>query len=98
MLRDFTKEKFELGLRVRESRKVKRNVKTEHLLTGLIYCGDCGCAMRYQKWNKGNYKIYCCSRDKSLYYLPNHNTECKNELYWASDIDKQVEEEIKECT
>lgn len=94
----FTKEKFELGLRVRESRKAKRYVKTEQLLTGLLYCGDCGCAMRYQKWNNGNYRIYCCSRNKSLYYLPNHNTECKNELYWASDIDKQVEEEIKKIS
>lgn len=94
----FTKEKFELGLRVRESRKAKRYVKTEQLLTGLLYCGDCGCAMRYQKWNNGNYRIYCCSRNKSLYYLPNHNTDCKNKLYWASDIDKQVEDEIKKIS
>lgn len=94
----FTKEKYELGLSVRESRKAKRYVKTEQLLTGLLYCGDCGCAMRYQKWNNGNYRIYCCSRNKSLYYLPNHNTECKNELYWASDIDKQVEDEIKKIS
>lgn len=94
----FTKEKFELGLRVRESRKAKRYVKTEQLLTGLIYCGDCGCAMRYQKWNKGNYKIHCCSRNKSLYYLPNYNRDCKNELYWADDIDKQVENEIKKIS
>lgn len=94
----FIKEKYELGLKVRESRKAKRFVKTEQLLTGIIYCGDCGCAMRYQKWNKGNYKIYCCSRDKSLYYLPNHNTDCTNALYWASDIDRQVEEEIKKIS
>lgn len=94
----FTKEKFELGLKARESRKAKRYVKTEQLLTGLLYCGDCGCAMRYQKWNNGNYRIYCCSRNKSLYYLPNHNKECKNELYWASEIDNQVEDEIKKIS
>ena len=94
----FTKEKFELGLNARESRKAKRYVKTEQLLTGLIYCGYCGCAMRYQKWNNGNYRIYCCSRNKSLHYLPNHNKECKNELYWADDIDRQVEEEIKKIS
>ena len=94
----FTKEKFELGLKVRESRKAKRYVKTEQLLTGLLYCGDCGCAMRYQKWNNGNYRIYCCSRNKSLHYLPNYNSNCKNELYWAIDIDNQVEEEIKKIS
>jgi hypothetical protein len=64
----------------------------------LLYCGDCGCAMRYQKWNNGNYRIYCCSRNKSLHYLPNHNSNCKNELYWATDIDNQVEEEIKKIS
>lgn len=94
----FTKEKFELGLKARESRKAKRYVKTEQLLTGLLYCGDCGCAMRYQKWNNGNYRIYCCSRNKSLHYLPNHNKECKNGLYWADDIDRQVEDEIKKIS
>ena len=94
----FTKEKFNLGLQIRESRKAKRYVKTEQLLTGLIYCGDCGCAMRYQKWNNGNYKICCYSRNKDKYYIPNHNPDCKNGLYWADDIDKQVEEEIKKIS
>ena len=94
----FTKEKFEMGLRLRESRKAKRYVKTEQLLTGLIYCGDCGCAMRYQKWGHKGYKIHCLSRNKSKYYLPNYNPNCKNELYWASDIDKQVEDEIKKIS
>lgn len=65
----FDKDKFELAQELRKSRRsaktscVKRDT---NLLTGLCYCGICGCAMRYQKWTHGKHKIYCCSRDKKL--------------------------------
>lgn len=93
----FDKEKFELA---KELRKSRRNAKTPrakrdaNLLTGLCYCGICGCAMRYQKWSHGVQKIYCCSRNKDLYYLPNYNHACNNSAEWASDIEKKVEEQI----
>lgn len=92
----FDKDKFNLGLELRKSRRsAKACCKTEpNLLTGLCYCGVCGCAMRYQKWTNGKHKIYCCSRDKSMSYLPNYNANCDNTLEWANDIEKQVEEEI----
>lgn len=92
----FDKDKFNLGLELRKSRRsAKAYCKTEpNLLTGLCYCGVCGCAMRYQKWTNGKHKIYCCSRDKSMSYLPNYNANCDNTLEWADDIEKQVEEEI----
>lgn len=95
----FTEEMFQKGLEAREKRKSKRlTPKTDNLLTGLMYCGDCGCSMRYQKWHNGKKRIYCCSRDKSLHYIPNHNPDCKNLLYWSDDIDKQVEEKIKQIS
>lgn len=95
----FTEEMFQKGLEAREKRKAKRlTPKTDNLLTGLMYCGDCGCSMRYQKWHNGKKRIYCCSRDKSLYYIPNYNPDCKNLLYWSEDIDKQVEEKIKQIS
>lgn len=50
--------------------------------------------MRYQKWGSEKHKIYCCSRNKSLSYLPNYNASCNNSLEWADEIEKQVEEEI----
>lgn len=50
--------------------------------------------MRYQKWTHGKHKIYCCSRDKAMKYLPNFNPDCNNSLEWAADIEKQVESEI----
>lgn len=93
----FDKETFEKAQQFRRTRSKKRvncnNLQT-NLLTGLCYCGVCGCAMRYQKWTHGKHKILCCSRDSSLTYLPNHNPNCNNTLEWASDIENAVEKEI----
>lgn len=93
----FDKEKFELAQEIRKSRQFAKlpSIQCEtNLLTGLCYCGICGCAMRYQKWTHGKHKIHCCSRDKSLCYLPNHNADCNNSIEWADEIEKQVEEQI----
>ena len=92
----FDKDRFELAQELRKSRcSAKISCFTEpNLLTGLCYCGVCGCKMRYQKWSNGNHKIYCCSRNKGLKYLPNYNPNCNNSLEWADDIEKQVTDEI----
>lgn len=92
----FDRERFELAKELRQSRrKNKASCITEpNLLTGLCYCGVCGCAMRYQKWTHGKHKIYCMSRNKAMAYLPNHNPDCSNSLEWADDIEEQVEREM----
>ena len=92
----FDKDKFELAQQLRKSRRTSKtsSCNQTNLLTGLCYCGVCGCAMRYQKWTHGKHKIYCCSRDKNLDYLPNHNKNCNNSLEWADDVENQVEEHI----
>ena len=92
----FQRDRFELAQEVRKSRRKNRTYrKTEpNLLTGLCYCGVCGCKMRYQKWGCEKQKIHCCSRDKYLQYLPNYSANCDNMAIWADEIEKQVEEEI----
>ncbi len=92
----FNKERFELAQQLRKSRSLnKASCITEpSLLTGLCYCGVCGCAMRYQKWTHGKHKIYCMSRNKAMSYLPNYNPDCNNSLEWADDIEEQVEREM----
>ena len=93
----FDKKQFELAQELRKSRKQNKIQSVKYptnLLTGLCYCGICGCKMRYQKWTHGKHKIYCCSRDRNLSYLPNHNSDCNNSLEWAEDIEKQVEDQI----
>lgn len=93
----FDLDKFSLAQEARNNRRIKKATcinKEPNLLTGLCFCGVCGCAMRYQKWTHGKHKIYCCSRDKSMSYLPNHDSNCNNSLEWAVDIERQVEEEM----
>ena len=92
----FTEQEFELLQHYRQIRSDKKSYShTEsNLLTGLCVCGVCGCKMRYQKWSNGNHKIYCMSRNSSMSYLPNYDSRCNNTLEWASDIEKQVKEEI----
>lgn len=92
----FTQEEFDLLQQARMVRAKKKSyLQTEaNLLTGLCYCGVCGCKMRYQKWSNGNHKIHCYSRDKGLKHLPNYNENCTNGHMWADEIESQVEAEI----
>lgn len=64
---------------------------SHYLLSGLLYCGECGARFRYQKWNKktGECKIVCYSRQKSKSYLVK-DPNCDNELFWANDIEEHV--------
>lgn len=95
----FSEKEFELLQKVRGERRKKKHIKfNTNLLTGLCYCGVCGCAMRYQKWANKGHRLYCCSRDKSMRYLPNYNENCNNELFWAKDIEKEVEDRILEIS
>lgn len=68
---------------------------SHNLLTGLIYCGTCGARYRYQKWDRktGEHKLVCYSRQKSKPYLVK-DENCDNELYWATDIEQAVVDQL----
>lgn len=70
---------------------------TAYLLTGLVFCGNCGAKLRYQKESAtGNVKLSCYSKERSaskkhLVKDPN----CPNKTrYTASDIENAVIEEL----
>ena len=59
------------------------------LLSGMLYCGVCGAKMRYQKWGKSGYKIYCYSRDKGKPHLSS-GKKCDNGRVWADELEEAV--------
>ena len=73
-----------------EKRSVHRG-DSNHLLSGLLYCGVCGAKLRYQKWDKktGECKLVCYSHQKSKPYLVK-DPNCDNGLFWAGDIEDAV--------
>lgn len=64
-----------------------------HLLSGLIYCGNCSARMRYQKWGNKGYKLVCYSQQKSKPYLV-HDPNCNAEKVWADEVEKEVLSDI----
>lgn len=70
-----------------------------YMLSGLIYCGECGAKMRYQKWDKstGECKIVCYSHQKSRPSLVK-DENCDNQLFWQSDIEQAVISELFKMT
>lgn len=62
---------------------------SKSLLSGMIYCGVCGSKMRYQKWGKSGYKIYCYSQDKGKPHL-SKGLMCNNKKIWADELENAV--------
>ena len=71
-----------------ERRFVRANT-SEHLLTGLLYCGKCGARMRYQKWGNKGCKLVCYSQQKSKPYLVK-DPDCEQERIWADEVEEIV--------
>ncbi len=80
--------------RMRErSQKNRTTTKKFHLLTGLVYCGECGARMRYVKWGTNGYKLRCYSQDTSKMYM-HKSDNCEAESIWADQIEKIVLEDL----
>ena len=84
---------FRAAQEMQARRTGARSVKSEHLLTGLVYCGRCGARMRYQKWGKGGYKLTCYSQQSSKRYLI-RDENCDNEKAWAEEVEAAVTDDF----
>lgn len=84
-----SKETYDIAMRCMLDRKTVRANTSEHLLTGLIYCGKCGAKMRYQKWGQHGDKIVCYSQQKSKPYLVK-DEKCDQRKIWADEVEDIV--------
>ncbi len=85
-----SEETFEKAMALYRQRSQSRLMpETDHLLSGLVWCGVCGAKMRYQKWGKAGCKLVCYSRQKSKPYLV-HDPDCDNEPIWAKEVENAV--------
>lgn len=85
-----SEETYEKAMMMMRERSAKRFVSTtNHLLTGLVYCGKCGAKMRYQKWGKNGYKFICYSQQRSKEYLV-RDPNCDNDRAWCDEIEDAV--------
>lgn len=84
-----------------DNRSIHRG-DSHYLLSGLVFCGECGSKMRYQKWNKNNAcKLVCYSTQKSnrqsKAYLVK-DKDCASKKYWATEIENAVLSQLFEMS
>lgn len=88
-----TKELYDETMAEMDRRSFTPSAKTEHLLSGLLYCGHCSAKMRYVRWGKKGYKLACYSSyDKRPYLVK--DPDCPQETVWADEIEEIVLEKI----
>ena len=80
---------FRAAQAMQARRSTTRGFQSDHLLTGLVYCGRCGARMRYQKWGGKGYKLTCYSQQRSKRYLV-RDEHCDNEKAWADEVEEAV--------
>ena len=90
-----SEEQFNTAQILRAKRRHKYGstaFQSEHLLTGMLFCGHCG--GRYYLRDTGRYRYYACySRTKqssSMIKDPN----CKNKIWKASVLEAKIETQI----
>ena len=74
--------------------RAKKHGRSVYMLAGLLVCGNCGAKMHYKKWGK-HIKICCYSGETGKEHLC-RDPNCRNERYFAEDIENEVIENIFE--
>lgn len=83
-----SRETFEIAQDIRNRSKGHNNGRTLHMLTGIVYCGECGGRMYYE--NKGgNYKYYRCGMSDMPRYI-NGKTKCNSKAIRAEKLESEV--------
>ena len=84
-----SKEIYDMAMNAMIDRSITRTSTSDYLLTGLVYCGECGAKMRYQKWGSKGSKLVCYSQQNSKPYLIK-DKNCKQPRLWADEVEDIV--------
>ena len=86
-----SKEMYDAAMKEMKRRSTSSVVRSDHLLTGLVYCGKCGARMRYQKWSKDKMvcKFVCYSQQVTKPYMVK-DPNCTQKKLWAKEIEDNI--------
>lgn len=88
-----SKEMYDRTMAEMKRRSFTSSASSDHLLTGLVYCGRCSARMRYVKWGKNGFKLACYSNyDKRPYLVKDPG--CTQETVWADEIEELVLQKV----
>ena len=76
------------------ARRSVHRTASVYLLSGLLYCGECGAKMRYQKWGKKGTKLVCYTSQESSNERFGKAESCDSERFWSSDVEEAVIDEL----
>lgn len=94
-----TKEEYDAVQSVRIKGKGRNKGKTKHILTGILYCGECGSKMYYHlsKSKYGNYSYYACPiQSRRGGDVSNLKKHCSNPSIRTDIVEKAVIDTIKD--
>lgn len=76
-----------------ERRSVHRTA-SNYLLSGLLYCGECGAKMRYQRWGNSGHKLVCYTTQDSSKRRFGTAESCDSERFRSEDVEQAVISEL----
>ncbi len=92
-----TKEQYEAAQVLRGKRQEKYGstaFQSKHLLTGLLFCGNCGA--RYYLRNTGKYGYYACySRTKQIKSMVK-DPNCTNKIWKITELEPIIDKQVRE--
>ena len=80
-----------------ERRSVHR-VASNYMLSGLVFCGECGAKMRYMQWGKKGTKLVCYTSQDSSKKRFGTADNCDNERFDSSEVEAAVISELFRLT
>lgn len=88
-----SKDLFGKVAAMRENPNKRHNKDSKYLLSGLVYCGNCG-ARYFAKTSPNGKRFYCCHSRSKVNKLMVKDPRCKNRNWPLEELEKVVYNEV----